>query len=284
MPAWTPLRREHSRCFRLPRRSLPPEPGGRPRECGHGERTYGRRLDGICRAQTGSLEGPNGGRVVGAMDYASAQHGAPRHLISDQEGVCISEVFADLLHRRNVKPCFGAVGKHGAIAVTERVILMLKYGWLKRVPVIRDLDHMSQLLRDFEVYYNECRGHSRLGGAVPACIHRGEQWTKPLRSAKAVPAAIERCVFADARVTAYRLTAWSPGYRRVFPGAAGRLRLPPLDRVRTPKHVAGPPVSRGPRSCELSRSRQGVVPRPQDAQRRAPHGLEARGQGCPILT
>ena len=90
--------------------------------------------------------------------------GLPGTSSAIREGVCISEVFADLLHRRNVKPCFGAVGKHGSIAVTERVILMLKYGWLKRVPVIRDLDHMSQLLRDFEVYYNEYRGHATLDG------------------------------------------------------------------------------------------------------------------------
>ena len=31
------------------------------------------------------LEGPNAGWVVGAMEEAFAQHGAPRHLISDQE-------------------------------------------------------------------------------------------------------------------------------------------------------------------------------------------------------
>ena len=73
--------------------------------------------------------------------------------------------------------------------------------------VVRGLDHLGQLLRDFEVYYNEYRGHSRLGGAVPSLIHRGEEWTKPVKSAKTVPAAIERRVFADARVTVYRLAA-----------------------------------------------------------------------------
>ena len=34
------------------------------------------------------LEGPNAGWVVGAMEEAFAQHGAPRHLISDQECSC----------------------------------------------------------------------------------------------------------------------------------------------------------------------------------------------------
>ena len=153
------------------------------------------------------LEGPNAGWVVGAMEDVFAQHGAPRHLISDQEGVFISDVFQDLLIRWDVKHRFGAVGKHGSIAVTERVILTLKYEWLGRVPLIRGLDHLDQLLIDFVIYYNEYRGHAKLGGALPSLIHRGEQWTKPGKSAKVIPANIERRFFADTQVTAYRLAA-----------------------------------------------------------------------------
>ncbi len=141
------------------------------------------------------------------MEEAFAQHGAPRHLISDQEGVFISDAFRDLLIPWDVKQRFGAVGKHGSIAVTERVILTLKYEWLKRVPVLRGLDHLAQLLRDFTVYYNEYRGHARLVGGVPSLIHRGEQWTKPEKSAKTLPPNVERRVFADTQITAYRLAA-----------------------------------------------------------------------------
>jgi transposase InsO family protein len=153
------------------------------------------------------LEGPNAGWVVGAIEEAFLQYGAPRHLISDQEKVFISDAFQELLIPWDVKQRFGAVGKHGSIAVTERVILTLKYEWLKRVPVIRGLDHLDQLLRDFAVYYNEYRGHATLGGAVPSVIHRGEQWAKPEKSAKALPPNIERRVFPDTQITAYRLAA-----------------------------------------------------------------------------
>ncbi len=131
----------------------------------------------------------------------------PRHLISDQERVFITDAFRDLLTQRDAQPRFGAVGKHGSIAVTERVILTLKSEWLRRVPVFRGLDHLEQLLRSFAVYYSEHRGHARLGGAVPAVIHRGEQWTRPEKSAKTLPADIERRVFADTQITAYRLAA-----------------------------------------------------------------------------
>ena len=166
-------------------------------------------IDHYSRAVTAvvPLEGPNAGWVVEAMEAAFSRHGPPRHLISDQDRVFASDAFQDLLIRWDVKQRFGAVGKHGSIAVTERVILTLKYEWLNRVPVIRGLDHLDQLLRDFTVYYNEYRGHATLGGALPSVIHRGEQWTRPEKSAKTLPVDIERRVFADTKITAYRLAA-----------------------------------------------------------------------------
>jgi transposase InsO family protein len=163
---------------------------------------FSRRVVAVC-----ALEGPNAGWVVEALEDAFLRHGAPGHIISDQEGVFVSEVFAVLLGDWNIKQRFGAVGKHGSIAVTERAILTLKQEWLRRVPVIRGLDHLSQLLDDFSEYYNHWRGHSTIGGAVPALIHRGELWQRPDRSAKALPGAIERRFFPDTRVTAFRMAA-----------------------------------------------------------------------------
>ena len=153
------------------------------------------------------LEGPNAGWVVDALEEAFAKHGAPTHLISDQEGVFISDVFRDLLIGWDVKQRFGAVGKHGSIAVTERAIWTLKYEWLKRVPAIRGLDHLAELLGDFVLWYNDYRGHATLGGALPAVIYRGEQSSKPEKSAKVLPSTIERRFFADTQITAYRLAA-----------------------------------------------------------------------------
>jgi len=111
------------------------------------------------------------------------------------------------LRQWRIKQRFGAVGKHGSIAVTERVIWTLKYEWLNRLPVIRELDHLASLLRDFELWYNSCRGHMTLGGAMPSAIHRGEHWQKPDRSAKTLPQSIQRRVFSDVRITAYQLAA-----------------------------------------------------------------------------
>jgi len=46
-----------------------------------------------------------------------------------------------------------------------------------------------------------------LGGAPPALIHPGKQWTKPPKTAKTLPGNMERRLFPDVRVTAYRLAA-----------------------------------------------------------------------------
>jgi transposase InsO family protein len=85
------------------------------------------------------LEGPNAGWIVEALEQAMRKHGAPKHIISDQAPVFAGGAFAKLLDQWNIKPRFGAVGKSGSIAVTERVIKTLKYEWLGRVPLIRAL-------------------------------------------------------------------------------------------------------------------------------------------------
>ena len=41
----------------------------------------------------------------------------------------------------------------------------------------------------------------------PSVFYRGEQWTKPEKSAKTLPPDIERRFFPDTRITAYRLAA-----------------------------------------------------------------------------
>jgi transposase InsO family protein len=153
------------------------------------------------------LEGPNAGWVVSAMEEAFAQHGAPLHLISDQEGVFIGDAFRELLIPWDVKHRFGAAGKHGSIAVTERVIRTVKHEWLKRVPLIKGLDHLEALLADFACYYNSWRPHSTLDGAIPDLIHAGQQWSVPPKTAKTVPAHIERRSFPGTRVTGFRLAA-----------------------------------------------------------------------------
>ncbi len=141
------------------------------------------------------------------MEEAFGRHGPPKHIITDQEGIFTGEAFAELLVDWDVKHRLGAVGKHGSIAVTERLIWTLKHEWLARVPLIRDLDHLGELLADFEVYYNQHRCHQRLGGATPSMIYEGGDWQKPDRSAKTLRGPIRLRHFREQRITIYELAA-----------------------------------------------------------------------------
>ena len=163
---------------------------------------YSRMATAAC-----ALEGPNARWVINALASAFRRHRTPRHLITDQEGVFVSDAFRRLLSRWNVTQRFGAVGEHGSIAVTEQAILTLKQEWLRRVVVARGIDHLSQLPDDFSECYSGWRGHRTLGGAAPSLIHRGDVWQRPCHSAKQVSGVVECRFFPDTRTTAYRLAA-----------------------------------------------------------------------------
>ena len=98
-----------------------------------------------------------------------------------------------------------AMQKYGAIAVTEWVIKTLKYECLKRVPLIKGFDHLTSLCTEFEGWYNAWRPHMTLKGLRPDDLYYSRQREKPKRHAKTVPGNIERHVFAETRLTTYRL-------------------------------------------------------------------------------
>ncbi len=151
------------------------------------------------------LEGPNSGWTIDALEQAFEEHGPPKHIIMDHAPVFTGSAFAELLDKWDVKPRFGAVGKHGSIAVTERVIKTVKYEWLKRVPVVRGFDHLTALCREFGEWYNEWRPHMTIDGARPDDVFNGDDIQRPSRDAKKVPRNIERRVFRATRVTGYKL-------------------------------------------------------------------------------
>jgi len=151
------------------------------------------------------LEGPNAGWIIEALEDAFQKHDSAKHIISDQAKVFVGDAFAELLGQWNVKPRFGAIGKHGSISVTERVIKTLKYEWLKRVPIIKGFDHLTVLCEGFECWYNIWRPHMTLDGLRPDDVYYDKKPEKPKRDAKTVPGNIEQHLFRETRTTGYRL-------------------------------------------------------------------------------
>lgn len=150
-------------------------------------------------------EGPNAGWINNALESAIEKYGPPKHIISDQAHVFTGEVFAELLNKYNIKHRLGAVRKHGSIAVTERVNKTLKYEWLRRVAIIRGIDHLTELCDEFQLWYNKWRPHMTLNGFRPDDVYYGNKPGKPNRDAKTVPCDIERRYFSSTRITGYDL-------------------------------------------------------------------------------
>ena len=151
------------------------------------------------------LEGPNAGWVCNALEQAFTAFGPPRHIISDQHPSFRNAAVRELLNSWRVKQRFGAVGRHGSIAVTERVNWTLKYEWLFRVPLIKGIDHLEQLCDGFSLWYNPWRPHMTLGGARPDHFYCRDLPEHVPRTAKTAPPNIDRRVFAETRVTGFRL-------------------------------------------------------------------------------
>ena len=151
------------------------------------------------------LEGPNAGWINNALESAIENYGPPKHIISDQGGVFIGEVFAELMDTYKILHRFGAIGKHGSIAVTERVNKTLKYEWLKRATLIKGIDHLTDLCKEFELWYNNWRPHMTLDGLRPDDVYYDNKPGKPERDAKTIPGNIEQRYFRQTRITGYRL-------------------------------------------------------------------------------
>jgi putative transposase len=92
---------------------------------------------------------------------------APKHLISDKGGQFWCDGFKAWCRRRDIRPRFGAVGKHGSIAVVERLILTMKQ-ILRQLPLIplRGDSFRREMVAITE-WYNEHRPHMTFGGKTP---------------------------------------------------------------------------------------------------------------------
>ncbi len=151
------------------------------------------------------LEGPNAGMVINALEAAFENTGKPKHLISDHGSVFTSAAFREFIDSNRVKIRYGAIGEHGSIAVTERVIETLKYEWLKKVVIIRGFRHLERLCCEFTEWYNNWRPHEFLGSATPATVFRDRAVPFVLKNAKDVPENIITKRFEETKVTAYGL-------------------------------------------------------------------------------
>ena len=94
--------------------------------------------------------------------------GAPKYIICDKGSIFDCDAFRSWVKKNGIKPPrYGALGKHGSIAVVERLILTLKNECTRRILVpLRRVDFRREL-DWFTLWYNVHRPHITLGGRTP---------------------------------------------------------------------------------------------------------------------
>jgi putative transposase len=98
----------------------------------------------------------------------------PKYFVCDKDRVFWCEEFKHWCRGKKIRPRFGAVGKHGSIAVIERIIRTLKDECTRRILVPQTQRGFHRELASFLEWYNEYRPHMTLGGKTPNEVYFGQ--------------------------------------------------------------------------------------------------------------
>ena len=113
-------------------------------------------------------QNPTAAQVEAAMLRIFEANGVkPKYLISDQGSQFVAAEFQAWCKANEIKQRFGAIGKHGSIAVTERAILTYKDSCIRHILVPISRMEMFEETRLFFEWYNEHRPHMTLMGKTP---------------------------------------------------------------------------------------------------------------------
>lgn len=117
---------------------------------------------------------PDSREVAAFLKRASrSSRSRPKATVTDKGVEFTSRSFRRLCRSLRSHQRFGAVGKHGSIAVIERFIRSMKTEGTRRILVPVRLSQMRQELGFYVTWYNKHRPHSGIGGLTPMEALRG---------------------------------------------------------------------------------------------------------------
>ena len=99
----------------------------------------------------------------------------PRYLICDRGVQFDCGAFRQWCRRRGIRPRYGAVGKHGSVAIVERFILTMKIECTRVIAVPLRREAFRRELGLFVEWYNRHRPSSVLGVRTPQEVYDGIQ-------------------------------------------------------------------------------------------------------------
>jgi transposase InsO family protein len=101
-------------------------------------------------------------------------HSTPNYLVCDKDKVFWCAGFKHWCRDKEIRLRFGAMGKHGSLAVVERNIRTLKDECTRRILVPQTQRGFRRELASFLEWYNEYRPHMRLDGRTPNEVYFGQ--------------------------------------------------------------------------------------------------------------
>jgi putative transposase len=115
---------------------------------------------------------PSSEDVTAAIDRAIERAGkVPKYTITDKGSQFYCQHFKEWCILKKIKPRFGAIGKHGSIAVTERSIKSLKDECTRQISIPLNFEEMRRELALYFTWYNEFRPHEYLDGRTPLEVY-----------------------------------------------------------------------------------------------------------------
>jgi len=100
----------------------------------------------------------------------------PKYIVCDRDSIFDCDNFRRWVKRNGIHPPrYGAVGKHGSIAVVERAIKTMKDECTRRTLVSTRRETLRRELLSFVDWYNEHRPHTTLAGKTPNEVYFDRQ-------------------------------------------------------------------------------------------------------------
>ena len=142
-------------------------------------------VDHVSRAVVGLAvfrSPPTASEVQTSISQAIRRVGRPpRYIITDQGSQFLGCSWNRYCRDRAIRPRFGAVGKHGSIAIVERFIRAMKNECTSQILFPLNTPAMRYGLGLYTIWYNEHRPSQALGGRTLREVYSG------LRPANATP-------------------------------------------------------------------------------------------------
>jgi transposase InsO family protein len=128
-------------------------------------------VDHFSRAVVGFavlFDRPTSADVQGLLERAIRKAGSsPEHVITDKGRQFWCRSFRRWCRQRGIRPRFGAVGKHGSIALVERFIRSLKNEYTRQILIPLTHRVMRREIALYVTWYNRHRPSTALGGKTP---------------------------------------------------------------------------------------------------------------------